>query len=89
MLRTACTALAVAAFFSFDAPPSQAQGSGNAQWCAVINEGFGDVVWDCHYNSAAECAPNVVAGNRGFCNVNPTWKAPAAGAPHTKRHRHS
>jgi hypothetical protein len=32
-----------------------------------------NIQWDCYYHSAAECAPNVIAGQRGFCNVNPYW----------------
>ena len=42
-------------------------------WCAVVSIGAGNVTWDCHYNSFEECAPNVIAGNRGFCNRNPRW----------------
>ena|SRR5689334_3124319 len=38
-------------------------------WCAVISEGY----WDCQYRSIEECRPNVLAGNRGFCNLNPRW----------------
>jgi hypothetical protein len=71
---------------------SSAAGSyGNAPWCAVQNLGAGDVVWDCEYPSAAACAPFVVAGNRGFCNINPRWTPPPPGAPATpggRRHWH-
>jgi hypothetical protein len=63
----AIAALAAATFF--DVPASLAYG--DAPWCAVLDYGTGNVVWECYYRSAAECAPNVVAGNRGFCNVNP------------------
>jgi hypothetical protein len=42
-----------------------------APWCAVLNMGTGDVFWDCHYSSIAECRPTVLAGNRGWCNPNP------------------
>jgi hypothetical protein len=38
-------------------------------WCAVISEGY----WDCQYHSIEACRPNVLAGNRGFCNLNPRW----------------
>lgn len=44
--------------------------SGDAPWCAVINLGMGDVSWDCRYRTVEECVPNVIAGNRGFCNLN-------------------
>jgi Protein of unknown function (DUF3551) len=61
---------------------SQSQARGNAPWCAVVNVGGGNVVWDCYYNSVEECRPNVIAGNRGFCNLNPAW-----GRPKSRRYR--
>jgi hypothetical protein len=57
--------------------PSQAV-SVEAPWCAVTKDGDH---WDCRYQSAAECQPNVVAGNRGWCNQNPYFVGMA-----TKRH---
>jgi hypothetical protein len=45
--------------------------SGDAPWCAVINLGMGDIAWDCRYRTVEQCVPNVIAGNRGFCNLNP------------------
>ncbi len=70
---------------------SQAAYYGDAPWCAVINLGTGDMVWQCYYRSVEECAPNVVAGNRGFCNLNPYWTgghtpSPAARSRSHKRH---
>ena len=47
-------------------------------WCAVISVGFGDVIWDCQYRTFEECYPNVLAGNRGFCNHNPRYEPPVA-----------
>ena len=41
-------------------------------WCAVSKDGDH---WDCQYRSLEECRPNVVAGNRGFCNPNPYFVA--------------
>jgi hypothetical protein len=60
---------------------------GDAPWCAVINTGFGAIEWDCEYRTAAECAPNVIAGNRGFCNLNPYWRGPPPAAAHAMRQR--
>ena len=54
---------------------SSGRAYGDAPWCAVINIGPGDVYWDCQYRTVEECAPNVVAGNRGFCNFNPWPRA--------------
>jgi hypothetical protein len=67
--------LAAAIFFAamvFNLHPARADD--RAPWCAVISVGFGDVVWDCQYNSIEECRPNVIAGNRGFCNHNPRYE---------------
>src|SRR5215475_7281582 len=56
----------VLAVLIFALQPAKAS---DAPWCAVILEGY----WDCQYHSIEECRPNVVAGNRGFCNLNPRW----------------
>ena len=65
---------------------SAGQAYGDAPWCAVIEIGDGDVYWDCQYRSIEECRPNVIAGNRGFCNVNPYGGRPAP-APPARRHK--
>ena len=49
---------------------SSSRAYGDAPWCSVINL-QGDVYWNCQYRTVEECAPNVVAGNRGFCALNP------------------
>jgi hypothetical protein len=58
--------------------PRQAQANDSAPWCAVISIGSGSVVWDCQYRTFEDCYPNVLAGNRGFCNHNPRYEAPVA-----------
>ena len=55
--------------------PGHARAIGNAPWCAVVDVGWGDVVWDCQYYTFEACVPNVLAGNRGFCNHNPALAA--------------
>lgn len=59
-------------------------------WCAVVSAGNGNVSWDCQYNSVEECVPNVLSGNRGFCNVNPAFglyaAEPTKHGKHRKRH---
>ena len=62
---------------------------GNAPWCAVQNLGAGDVVWDCEFRTVEECAPHVIAGNRGFCNINPSFVPPASATPTRHRKRHA
>jgi len=58
-----------------------------APWCAVIENGTGSVYWDCQYRSIEECRPNVLAGNRGWCNPNPYF---VAGSPqHSRSRKHA
>ena len=69
--------------------PARAQ-VGDAPWCAVVNMGRDSVYWDCHYRTFEQCVPNVLAGNRGFCNMNPRWEgwyAPVAKPPRPSHHR--
>ena len=61
--------------------PAKAQ----APWCAVITIGEDSVYWDCRYSSIEQCRPNVLAGNRGFCNPN---HFAAAHQPVERRARH-
>jgi hypothetical protein len=73
---------------ALDANPAPAYPLGpQAAWCAVINLGPGDAYWDCRYASIEQCRPNVLAGNRGFCNPNPAYVGMAA-APEPVRRRH-
>jgi hypothetical protein len=53
-------------------------------WCAVIKDGD---YWDCRYRSLEECRPNVVAGNRGFCNPNPYFVAGPAESGRSEKRR--
>ena len=48
-------------------------------WCAVVNLGNGAAYEDCQYATFEACRPNVLAGNRGFCNPNPRWVGPPPG----------
>ena len=51
-----------------------------APWCAMIQLGPGSTYWDCQYSSFEDCyrRGNILAGNRGFCNVSPYYDANAA-----------
>jgi hypothetical protein len=60
-----------------------------APWCAVISLGTGSMYWDCRYRSIEECQPNVLGGNRGWCNPNPYSVAVPTGRKQAKkRHAH-
>src|SRR5262245_50215112 len=59
----------------------------NAPWCAVGNLGKGAWVARCVYGSVEACRPNVIAGNRGFCNTNPYWAGQLAASPPRKLSR--
>jgi Protein of unknown function (DUF3551) len=61
---------------------------GEHSWCAVYNMGWGDEVWECTYDSIEACRPNVIAGNRGFCNENPWYKGPAKRSAPRRQRRH-
>jgi hypothetical protein len=56
-------------------------------WCAVVSFGTGDVYWDCQYRTFEECVPNVLAGNRGFCNHNPGYVGEPVPAHRYKVHQ--
>ena len=73
-MRVVLVAAIALAAMSFDARPVQA---GEGPWCAVIAVGTGAIYEDCQYYSFEQCRPQVLAGNRGFCNPNPRWTGPA------------
>jgi len=59
-----------------------------APWCAVIAVGEDAVYWDCRFRSFAECQPNVLAGNRGFCNPSPYFVAQPGPTEHRRYRKH-
>ena len=65
---------------------SSSRAYGDAPWCALINIGQGTVYWDCQYPTFEACyhLGNILAGNRGFCNLNP-WPGP----PYRHQQRYS
>jgi hypothetical protein len=65
---------------------SSSRAYGDAPWCAVVNL-KGDVYRDCQYRTVEECVPNVIAGNRGFCNLNP-WPGPSNPVAYKPQKRH-
>jgi hypothetical protein len=69
--RLIFAAVAALAGVSFSIQPAKAQ----APWCAVVTIGEGSVYWDC--SSLEQCRPNVLAGDRGFCNPSPDYGANA------------
>ena len=79
--RLIWAAAGAAAALSFAVPSSHAGTIGNAPWCAVVNQGMGDMVWDCEYWTEQQCVPNVLAGNRGFCNINPYYPGRYSATP--------
>ncbi len=58
-----------------------------APWCAVISVTDGIAYWDCQYRSIEECRPNVLAGNRGWCNPNPYFFESPGPLGHRRRYR--
>ena len=86
-MRIALAAALTVAALSFSANPSKA---GEGPWCAIISIGPGAVYEDCQYWTFEQCRPNVLAGNRGFCNLNPryagNWHGYAPAEKPRKRH---
>jgi Protein of unknown function (DUF3551) len=68
MLRMIFAGVVALATVVFGLQPGNAY---EAPWCAVTSGGDGDMRWDCQYRSIEDCRPNVLAGNRGWCNPNP------------------
>jgi hypothetical protein len=79
---------AVAAAMCLQVSTSQAQYYGDAPWCAVLQIGTGSVTWHCYYRTVEECVPNVLAGNRGSCNLNPYFTAARGPATTARPTRH-
>jgi Protein of unknown function (DUF3551) len=80
MRKFLLVAVAFAAIFLLGTHPSQAY-YGNAPWCAVVSLGHGSSVARCIYWDFESCRPNVIAGNRGFCNTNPYFAGQLAASP--------
>jgi hypothetical protein len=81
-MKTVMTLAIIAAGFALGSilDPHAAHASGDAPWCALTQLGEGAQAWDCQYESAQECAPAVVGGNRGSCTPNPYYSPPPATA---------
>jgi hypothetical protein len=90
MTRLLCAAAIAVAGLGLDQRPVAAS---EAPWCAVLSFGWAGVIWDCQYRSVEECAPTVVAGNRGSCSPNPRYVATQrpertrSARHHPRRHR--
>jgi hypothetical protein len=69
-------AAAVAAVTGFGVSPGQAATFGSAPWCAVVDQGAGNMMWECEFATVEACEPYVTAGNRGFCARNPYLEPP-------------
>jgi hypothetical protein len=73
-----------AAFASLTFAPQPAAAA-EFPWCAVTSSGDGDMHWDCQYRSIEDCRPNVISGNRGWCNQNPYYVAAPADQRRSRR----
>ena len=85
ILRLVLMVVVSAAALCVNVPVSRAFEHGHL--CAVTDNGNGNTYWDCQYNSLEECVPNVLSGNRGFCNVNPAFGLYAAKPTARRKHR--
>ena len=71
IIRSVLAIAVVTAALCLTVPASRA----DAPWCAVVSLGNGNAYWDCRYRTIEECTPNVLGGNRGFCNQSPWYTA--------------
>jgi hypothetical protein len=85
IMRLVLAAAVSAAALYLDVPDSRA--FVDAPWCAVTDSGTGNMYWDCQYRSIEECRPNVLAGNRGWCNPNPYFVANPTEHRRSAKHR--
>jgi len=70
-MRSFLTIAAVLGSLGAELEPAFAQFYGPGPWCAVVNT-KDNMYWDCQYRSIEECRPHVIAGDRGWCNLNPS-----------------
>jgi hypothetical protein len=84
MMRFLMIALAAVLVMSFGPRFAQAN---EGPWCASITVGTGAVYDDCQYYSLEACRPHILAGNRGFCNLNPRWVGSTV-KPHVRHRQH-
>jgi Protein of unknown function (DUF3551) len=77
-------AVAVTALSLHARPGAAAEGP----WCAFLQVGTEAVYEDCQYRTFEECRPQILAGNRGFCNPNPRWTEPVPKSKSTRHRRH-
>ena len=87
MTRIALAVAALAAVLCLNISSTKAQITGHAPWCAVMEIGAGEVERDCEYFSIEQCVPNVIAGNRGVCQMNPSYRGPPPPYPPPRHHR--
>src|SRR5436305_14951086 len=73
----------IATAILFDVRPSRAY---QGPWCAVENIGQ-DVRYGCSMRTLEQCVSLNIAGNRGFCNPKPYYRAAEAAPPRVKRKR--
>jgi len=85
-MRMLIAVAALAVGFCCASQPSEAAWP-IAPWCAVYTLGRGDVVSYCQYWSFEQCQPTVIAGTRGFCNINPAWPGTWEEAMHPEKYR--
>ena len=65
--------MAVAAGTLLDPRASQAR---EGPWCALSEIGGNAMYENCNIPTFELCVQEVIAGNRGFCILNPRWQAP-------------
>ena len=88
LLSAAALLLAVSAASVVAPRPANASVVGDAPWCAVVSTGWGEIEWNCSFWRFEDCVPEVISGNRGFCQQNPNFQEPPPRAERYRRRHH-
>jgi hypothetical protein len=83
MIRRMALAAILFVFLALGAQPARSEGT--ARWCAVYSVSGGNVREDCNYRTIEACRKNIVAGDRGTCNMNPRYSGDTESKPPRRR----
>jgi hypothetical protein len=77
--------IALILLFGLALSPQSARAEGTARWCAVYSVSGGNVREDYNYRTVEACRKNIIAGDRGTCNMNPRYSGDAESKPPRRR----
>ncbi len=84
-MRIATVAMLCAAVL-VDVAISRAAPLVEGPWCGVPAGRWSSGIWRCEYWSLEECRAMMVAGDRGHCNMNPSYLDRPPQRPRKRKH---